>query len=254
MKRVIVCCLFISAFSGCLNDALFEGPDFFSDDFEAYLSFDDMFPEEDALWSFTQITLPENQLDLDSAFSHFGSQSIKCTAVPTANGIVSKSSIAKHNMAFWEGETMRASCWYYLEGDEPVDWLFLMDIEEQTAIGASPGIRLALVDSCMMVEHKFLEQDIYQPDNQRIAFPRNEWVNLTWEITLSTKEDGAIRLYQNGQLIIEDTSTKTLPTDLLYFQQGTKGMYSSIELGLTANSTGKNVTLWIDDMQVEVIK
>jgi hypothetical protein len=73
-----------------------------------------------------------------------------------------------------------------------------MDIEEQTPIGASPGIRLALVDSCIMVEHKFLETDIYQPDNQRIAFPRNEWVNLTWEITLSTKDDGAIRLYQNG--------------------------------------------------------
>ncbi len=247
----VLCCI---AMSGCLKDAFFEGPDFFAEDFEAYQNFDEMFPEEDALWSFTQLTLSGNQLILDSTFSHSGEQSIKCYTVPSADGIVSKASIGKHNMAFWEGETMRASCWYYLEGTEALDWLFLMDIEEQTPIGASPGIRLALVDSCIMVEHKFLETDIYQPDNQRIAFPRNEWVNLTWEITLSTKDDGAIRLYQNGQLIIEDTSTKTLPTDLLYFQQGTKGMYSSVELGVTANSTGKNVTLWIDDMQVEVIK
>ena len=39
-------------------------------------------------------------------------------------------------MAFWKGETVRLSAWYYIEGTQNLNWLFLMDLEEQTPIGA----------------------------------------------------------------------------------------------------------------------
>ncbi|HNJ90493.1 MAG TPA: hypothetical protein PKK72_12515 [Chitinophagales bacterium] len=254
MKRTVIAALLIVTIVGCFDHAYFEGPDQFDEDFEAYHSVDDMFVDDDVLWSFTQLTMPENTLIIDSTFSHGGLKSIKCFAQAGAEGTVSKASFSKQNMAFWEGETMRASGWYYIPGDNELDWLFIMDLEEQTAIGAGPGIRLAIVDNCLMVEHKYLEDDIYQPTTSQVPFPRNEWVYLNWEVYLSTKDDGTIKLYQNGELILSNNHTVTLPQDILYFQQGTKGMYSSIEFGATANPTGADAIVWVDDIFVEVVK
>jgi hypothetical protein len=57
----------------------------------------------------------------------------------------------------------------------------------------------------------------------------------------------------NDQLIIEENNTKTLPKDLLYNQQGTKGMYTSIEIGITANSYSNNAIVYADDFSIDVI-
>ena len=89
-------------------------------------------------------------------------------------------------MAFWKGETVRLSAWYYIEGTQNLNWLFLMDLEEQTPIGAGPGMRLALVDNQLRIEHKFNEKDIKQQNP--ISFPRNEWVEIVWEIKLERKK------------------------------------------------------------------
>lgn len=254
MKQILVIAVFSVVGAGCLSKQYFDGPDFFEEDFEAYQTVDDMLLPDDELWSFTQLTATENMLEVDSTFSYNGTRAFKCYAIPSTDEIVSKASISKHNMAFWEGETMRVSGWYYIQGDETLDWLFILDLEEQTAIGAGPGIRLAVVDDCLMVEHKYLEEDIYQSPESKVPFPRNEWVYLIWEVKLSTKNDGSIRVYQNGELIISDNSTVTLPQDLLYFQQGTKGMYSSVEIGATANSSAYPVTLWVDDITMEIVE
>jgi hypothetical protein len=128
-----------------------------------------------------------------------------------------------------------------------------MDMEEQTAIGAGPGMRLAMVDNKLRVEYKFNEKDLTQPAGQEIEFPRNEWVEITWEVTLSPKNKGAVKLWQNGQLLIQQDHIRTLPKDLLYFQQGTKGMYSSCEIGITANSKDSDVTLWVDEVRFEKV-
>lgn len=163
----------------------------------------------------------------------------------------SKSSLAKQKMAFWKGETVRLSAWYYIEGTQNLNWLFLMDLEEQTPIGAGPGMRLALVDNQLRIEHKFNEKDIKQQNP--ISFPRNEWVKIVWEIKLERKKKGTVKLWQNGQLIIDSKEHNTLPKDLLYFQQGTKGMYSSCEIGITANSSDNPTRLWVDDITFQKV-
>jgi len=154
-------------------------------------------------------------------------------------------------MAFWKGETVRLSAWYYIEGTQNLNWLFLMDLEEQTPIGAGPGMRLALVDNQLRIEHKFNEKDIKQQNP--ISFPRNEWVKIVWEIKLERKKKGTVKLWQNGQLIIDSKEHNTLPKDLLYFQQGTKGMYSSCEIGITANSSDNPTRLWVDDITFQKV-
>ena len=252
MKKIF----FITAtllFAACNKEKYFDGPNQFSDDFESYNQFEELFGDDDLLWSFYQSTFTENNIEVDTTFAHFGTHSIKSTAMASIDEFgASTSSYSKRNTQFWECEIMVVSAWYYLVGEADAQWIFFMDLEEQAAIGAGPGMRLAMVDNAIRVEHKFLNPDIIQPEGQEVLFPRNQWVQLTFETKLSQKKDGYVKIYQDNQLIIEQYNWKTLPTDLLYFQQGTKGMYSSIEFGITANSFDNDMVLYVDDVEAYV--
>lgn len=254
MKNIRFLLPFIIIMISCHKEELFYGPNFFQDDFETYTSLSDLIIENGKLWSFTQLTRDENNIILDTATFHSSNKSLKFAAKKSTNGNASKCSIAKQNMAFWNGETVRITAWYYIEGSESLEWLFLMDLEEQTAIGAGPGMRLALVNNQLRVEHKYLEDDVIQTAGTEVNLPRNEWVELIWEVKLSSKNNGTVKLWQNGQLIIDTKNNRTLPKDFLYFQQGTKGMYSSIEVGITANSNDNGLTMWVDDIKFEKIE
>lgn len=251
MKKLLT--LIIILFSSCQKEKYFDGPDFFQDDFESYSLLDDLLLPDDKLWSFTQLTKAENNITIDTTNVHSGNKSLKFVAEKADADVVSKCSMAKHNMAFWEGETVRLTAWYFIEGTNTLDWLFLFDMEEQTAIGAGPGMRLALVDNKLRVEYKFYEKDVVQNAGQEVDFPRNQWVELIWEVKLSQKNKGTIKLWQNGQLIIDSKKNTTLPKDVLYSLQGTKGLYSSIEIGITANSKDNDLIIWADDIKFEVV-
>ncbi len=253
--KIKILAVLISAIilSGCKKEEFFDGPDFFQDDFESYSSLNDLLLTDDKLWSFTQLTRAENNITIGTTQVYSGSRSLKFVAKKSDSEGASKSSIAKQNMAFWDGETVRLSAWYFIEGTNSLEWLFLMDLEEQTAIGAGPGMRLALVDNKLRVEYKFNEKDITQQAGQEVNFPRNQWVQVIWEVKLSQKDKGSVRLWQNGQLIIDSKNNRTLPKDILYFQQGTKGMYSSCEIGITANSKDNDLTIWVDDVKFEKV-
>lgn len=257
MKYIIQVFLFIFFCIGlcsCDKETFFEGPDFFEDDFESYSTIDDLLVESNEFWSFTQLTREENIITVDTSKFYSGNSSLKFQALKTTDGNASKCSIAKQNMAFWEGETVRLSAWYFIEDTETLEWLFLMDLEEQVAVGAGPGMRIALVNNQLRVEYKFYESDVKQIEGNEVDFPRNEWVEIVWEAKLSTNNEGTIKLWQNDELIIESNEIRTLPKDFLYFQQGTKGMYSSVELGITANSQDNDLTMWVDDVKMERIE
>ena len=248
MKKIIILFVFGTLIISCNKEKFFDGPDFFEDDFENYSALEDLLSDEDENWSFTQLTNENNIILVDTSKFHSGNRSLKFIAARSTNELLSKCSIAKQNMAFWEGETVKLSGWYFIEGTNALDWLFLFDLEEQTAIGAGPGMRLALVNNQLLVEYKFYESSILQPIGQEIDFPRNEWVEIVWEVKLSQKNEGTVKLWQNGILIIDTKNNRTLPKDLLYSQQGTKGMYSSVEIGITANSKDNDLTIWVDDI------
>jgi hypothetical protein len=201
-----------------------------------------------------QLTNDENNITVDTGRVHTGNKSLKFVAQKSDPNSASKCSIAKQNMAFWDGETIRVSAWYYIEGTQSLDWLFLFDLEEQTAIGAGPGVRLALVDNQLRMEYKFYENDIVQNAGQEVDFPRNQWVEVIWEVKLSQKKEGTVKLWQDGQLIIDSKDNRTLPDDILYSLQGTKGMYSSVEIGITANSKENDLTMWVDDVRFERVE
>lgn len=253
MKIVLHIVFVLLLLSSCNKEKYFDGPNNYQDDFESYQSTDDLFDGNDEQWSFSQNTRDNNEFSVSTAFAHSGSHSIRFIANPTDDDGASKCAIVKQKMAFYEGETVRVEAWYYLLGNDELQWLFLMDLEEQAAIGAGPGIRVALVDNALAIEHKIPNPNLIQDASSVVEFPRNQWVKVTLEVKLSQKKKGYVKLYQNDTLIINQDKWRTLPRDILYFQQGTKGMYTSIEFGITANSFSNNAELYLDDVKCEVL-
>lgn len=252
MKKIAYFLGVIALFASCNKEKYFDGPDSYVDDFEGYSTLDELILDDNSRWSATQITREENSMVLSTEQAHSGVQSLKMMAAKSTEDIVSKCSIFKNQMAFYEGETVRLTAWYYIEGTQELDWMFLMDFEENTAIGAGPGMRIANIgaENYPVVEFKFKNGYL---DQNVMSLPRNQWFKLTVETYLSQKKKGIIRLYVDDQLILEEFNTKTLPTDLLYNQQGTKGMYTNIEFGITANSFSNDAVMYLDDVSVEVI-
>lgn len=252
MKKLIPFLAIGLIFFGCNKEKYFDGPNSFSDDFEGYSSFEDLLIEDDVRWSATQQTYDENTISLSTEQAHSGTTSLKFDAVVSTEEKLSKCSLFKQKMAFYEGETVRSEIWYYIDGEQELDWLFLLDLEEQTAIGAGPGIRVANIgaENYGIIEFKFKGGNVLQQD---VSFPRNQWFKITFETLLSQKKKGWVKLYLDDQLIVEEQNTKTLPKDILYNLQGTKAMYTSIEIGITANSFSNNAVLYADDFSIEVI-
>ncbi len=249
--QAVICLILVIS---CNKKKVYDGPNNYFDDFEAYSSRNDLVDDNDQNWSFFHQTYSDNTIDLDTVVFHSGGQSVKAFAVKTTEEEgASKSSLNKQAMAFWEGDILSIDVWYFLEGESEANWLFILDIEENTAIGAGPGMRLALVNNRLLVEHKYPNPHIQQSSGNEINFPRNQWVNVRFEAKLSQKRNGYVKVWQDDILILEQNEWKTLPSDLLYFQQGTKGMYSKIEFGITANSHGSPTTMYVDDVDVKVL-
>jgi hypothetical protein len=252
MKKNIFFFVLLNLFllSGCNKHKLFDGPNSFSENFESGTTREDLFPAGETRWSNFQLTVPTNHFEFDTTHPHSGNQCMHFYAEASPSNTVSKCSIFKHNMSFWAGQTMHVHGWFYLEGNLSEEWLFICDLEEQTAIGAGPGMRIAMVNNRLCIEHKYDEPTIYQTVGNEIDFPRDQWVEIDWEVKLSQKHRGYVKLWQNGQLIINSDKEQTLPKDILYAQQGTKGMYSSVEVGLTANSKDNATNFYVDDFDV----
>lgn len=253
MKQRIYLSILLIAVMSCKKEKYFSGPNFYSDDFENYSTLQELLIPQNKYWSYTQLTKARNSIEIDSSRGVFSTKSLKFFAQKSDSEGASKSSITKQKMAFWEGETVRLTAHYFISGTDNLNWLFLMDLEEQAAIGAGPGMRIAMVENKLRVEHKYDEKDILQIPGKEAEMPRNQWVELVWEIKLSTKNEGTVKLWQNGVLIIDADKKRTLPDDILYFQQGTKGMYSSCEIGITANSKENDLTLWVDKVKFEKV-
>lgn len=228
-----------------------NGPNAYQDDFGSYQSIDDLIDGNNEQWSFFQISHPDNYLSVDSTTYRSDGRSLRATAVASTEELgASKASINKQFMSFWEGETIVVSMWLMLEADHPANWLFLFDLEERTNIGAGPGMRLALVDSALRVEHKYPNPDLIQPVADSLHFPRNHWVNIRFEARLSQAEDGYVKVWQDDLLILEQYEWQTLPKDLLYAIQGTRAMYNQVEFGVTANSDDGPTTVWVDAVDI----
>jgi len=248
MKLTIIL-LSVIVLTSCNKREVFSGPNEYVDDFESYTTYEDLIDGDNEQWSFFQLTGENNTITIDTSIVHSGNQSVRFFGVSGSADDTKKCSINKQFMAFWEGETVKIDFWCYLEGNEDIDWLFIFDLEEKVPVGAGPGMRLAIVENKILLEHKFNNPNVEQ-DGSGIAFPRDQWVHIEFETKLERKKKGYVCVKQDGVEILRIENWKTLPKDVLYANQGTKGMYNQIEFGLTANSDDNDHVMYLDDVNV----
>ena len=252
MRYVLILLISAVLFS-CNKKKKFDGPNSYADGFESYSNVEDLIDGNNELWSFFQLTDDLNTITIDTNIVHSGTKSVRFSGVAGSSEDTKKCSINKQFMAFWEGETVVADFWCYLEGNEDIDWLFIFDLEEKVPVGAGPGMRLAIVDNKLLLEHKYPQPNVEQ-SGEGVLFPRNQWVNIRFETLLSRKEKGSVRVYQDGVQILSADNWQTLPKDILYANQRTKGMYNQIEFGLTANSDDNTHVMYLDNVSVVTVK
>lgn len=245
--------LILTVLFSCNKKDRFDGPNSYADSFEGYTTRDDLIDGNNDLWSFFQLTDDQNSITIDTTIAHSGNKSIRFSGVAGSAEDTKKCSINKQFMAFWEEETVTVDFWCYIEGNEDIDWLFIFDLEEKVPVGAGPGMRLAIVENKLLLEHKYPNPNVEQV-GEGIPFPRNQWVNVRFETKLERKEKGFVKVYQDNVEVINKDNWQTLPKDILYANQGTKGMYNQIEFGITANSDDNAHVMYLDDVSVVTVE
>jgi hypothetical protein len=223
----------------------------FDDRFITYNSINDIFTNGN--WTFHEKTYSENTLTIVHDTVRSDTNSIRMFCVPGNGSLVSKSGLASHHKILYkEGDIVKVSCWFYIPTNEGLNKLVILDLEDPAPISTGPGIRLMFdQDNAIFIErNKMGLSNITQNSGNKILFPFNKWVNITFELKLHTKSRGYIKLWQDGELIFDESSVTTLPRDRLYITQGTHKSYSNIEVGITANSTGHNIVMFIDDFSI----
>lgn len=234
---------------GCIKSK--DEASYLAEDFENISSTDQLFPPDGSRWSFYQQTDAANFIKLDTVNPHGGGQCLKIYARAGSANNASKSDLARNHLTFRKGEVVYFSAWYFIEGTGSMDYLFLFDLEEQTSIGAGPGLRFALEgkEGSLVVErNKMIENTIRQEESSKLLFPRNQWVNLSVEVKLEQKKKGYIKVWQDNTLVIDASDVETLPKDKLYFIQGTKGLYDNAQVGITANTRDNAMVIYVDDI------
>jgi hypothetical protein len=93
------------------------------------------------------------------------------------------------------------------------------------------------------------------------AFPRNQWVSVQWEMTMSDTENGLNRLLINGTEVINE-SAMNMPNAQIFsdvftnqgidFTLQEPTFYERVQIGATANPTSGNIELFVDNFTIKV--
>ena len=141
--------------------------------------------------------------------------------------------------------------WVYNSGSTDSANLFLWDLEaSKTYIllsCQSPGRELYLSEpngDWLKSDFGkwFRGKDFHQVCGEEISFPKNRWVRLRVYMFLSPEQDGLMRVWQDENLILDQTGI-TLPT--------ADAIYDRMQLGNTANGNDTDLnTLYLDNVSI----
>lgn len=279
MKIVVyfLSCLVFMTLIACTDDSEGELPTdqtiaIFTDGFESENNdFTDLFPPNGSRWSAVQIVNPEgveNEIGLNRDIVLSGNNSLRIFSHQSGQTL-SKVDIEKGGLNFTPGSKLTIESNFYIASTENIKDVFLMDLEccscwdPDVADNQCPGIRLIMSgdDDFLSIERgKILEPTIYQSG---VPFPRNEWVNIKWEMILSTNSDGSNKLYINDELVIsadganmpnETTFREEFARNGIEFQLQKPLFYERIQVGATANASVSNIEMYVDDIEIINIK
>ena len=242
----------------------------FADGFEtADGDFDALFSADGNRWTATQLVHPAggtNALTLVNDPVLVGDDALRVLAKASTPDALSKAGIEKGGFAAGAGASVTISAGFYLAGAADLTDLLLLDLEccacwdPAVPDNQCPGVRLVLKEgNYLAIERgKILGTTLRQT---RAAVPRNAWFRVRWAMTLSPGDDGVNCLSVDGLTVI-DAPGANLPdagrfaaafaAEGIDFALQEPVAYERFQIGATANPTGEDVELYVDDVRLEV--
>jgi len=228
----------------------------------------ELFPNDGSRWTNMQQVNPdsgENIIEIESNIVLVGNNSLRIYAKASDNTL-SKADIEKEGFNALKGSTIRIEANFYIATTENIENLLLIDLEccscwdPTVPDNQCPGIRLMMKgNGFLSIERgKILGSTIGQT---AIAFPRNEWVNIVWEMKLSPNNDGVNKLFINNQEVISEIGMNMPNASLFETEFATYGIdfelqepvfYERFQIGATANPTQFDIEIYIDDVKLKI--
>ncbi len=207
----------------------------------------------------------ENRIELASNIVLKGNNSLRIHAKASDNTL-SKADIEKSGFNAPIGSTVRIEANFFIATTEDIENLILIDLESCSCWDPSvsnnkcPGIRLMMKeDDYLSIERgKILGSTIVQG---KVSFPRNEWVNIVWEMILSPNNDGLNKLFINNQEVISNKGINMPNGNLFKTEFAASGIdfelqepvsYERFQIGVTANPTQSDIDIYIDEVKLEI--
>ena len=249
----------------------------FEDGFETEnLMLDELFPSDGCRWTNFQQTYPSSNINevsiLNTPVSE-GENSIRFFSYASDTQL-SKIDIEKNGLQIAAGDRLRIEADFFIVGTGAIENLLILDVEccscwDPTVgdnLGAEnqcPGVRLLMsgTNDYLSIERGKIGGPTLQQTN--FSFPRNQWVNVVWEMTLSDEDDGVYQLTIEGVEGI-NTTGRNLPNAEVFreifaeqdieFTLQQPVFYERVQIGATANPTADNVELYVDDVSIQIEK
>jgi len=177
-----------------------------------------LFPDDNSRWTLIQQTNPSNATNeisiVNTEFSE-GQNAIRFVAYESDSQL-SKIDIEKGGLNIAAGDNVIISADFYINGNQSIENLLLIDLEccscwdplvgdNYGSENQCPGVRLMMSggNDFLSIERGKISGSTLQQTS--VAFPRNEWVSVQWEMTMSTTESGVNKLSINGTEVINST-------------------------------------------------
>jgi len=181
-----------------------------------------------------------NRVETSIEQVHKGNYALK-TFTPKDSRDLQKAALLRELFFFPPGSDCWFSAWFYIPGTESIENLFIFDLEATSFHGI--GRRLMFTGTngrYLMLEGKRLTGPQYSQTKSPVPFPRNQWVHVKLHLRLSADANGRVELWQDGALILDKRGQN----------MASNTFYDRIEVGQTANSTHKELVVYVDDVQI----
>lgn len=264
--------------SGCDKDAepdMSEPPSAhgeFKDGFETEThTLEELFAADGSRWTAMQQQNPSpgiNEISLTTLEASEGESALRIYAHPS-DSTVSKMDIEKGGLEMYAADRITIRADFLIPGSQSLENLFLIDLECCSCWDSSVVENYGIENQCPGIRLKFAEGDYLSIERGKIngstwsqtelAFPRDQWVSVEWELTLSDGSDGINKLSINGIEVINQSGMNMPNAEVfaaLFADQGMEfnlpepGVYERIQVGATANSSPGAVELYVDNFEL----
>lgn len=279
-RQLLFYFLSLLIFTGCDTN----GPDsretpekkfLFEDGFETVNgSLEELFPSDASRWTKLQQTDPTtatNEISISGSEFSEGKDALRVFAYQSDSQL-SKMDIEKGGLNIRSGDKVTIRADFFISGTQSLENLLLIDLEccscwdpnvgdNYGSENQCPGVRLMMSggnDYLAIERGKISGVTLEQSE---ITFPRNQWVSVQWEMTLSDSDNGQNKLLINGIEVINENAMN-MPNAQIFrdvfanegiefnLQQPT--FYERVQIGVTANPTAADVELFVDNFSISV--